>query len=154
MDHTRQYRFLLWRFWDDRPRMLFVGLNPSTANELTDDPTIRRLCVFARTWGYGGLYACNLFSYVSSIPEVLDREEVLHKANYPAIRMASGLSVLTVAGWGDGIKHAPLGSTVAKHVLEDILDAPMCFGLTQSGNPRHPLYLRADSKLVEVKQGG
>lgn len=154
-DHTRSYRFLLWRFWDERPRMLFVGLNPSTANELNEDPTIRRLCGFAQKWGYGGLYACNLYAYISSIPEVLDRVEAIHKGNYPAIKMATSLSNLTVVGWGDGIKHVPNGHTVAKHVREEYLNSPMCFGLTKEGNPKHPLYLNSETELAEfypVKQ--
>lgn len=88
LDTTRAYRFLLWRFWDERPRMLFVGLNPSTADELHDDPTVRRLCGFAKEWGYGGLYACNLYSYVSAYPEHLADSQAVHKANYPAIKMA------------------------------------------------------------------
>lgn len=152
MDNTRSYRFLLWRFWDERPRMLFVGLNPSTANELNNDPTIRRLSDFAESWGYGGLYACNLYAYISSLPEVLDRAEAFHKANYPAIKMASGLSVLTVAGWGDGIKHAPNGRIIAEYVRKEYLESPMCFGLTQSGNPKHPLYLPKGSELMEYQQ--
>jgi len=145
LDHTRSYRFLLWRFWDER----FVGINPSTANELNDDPTVRRLCSFARNWGYGGLYVCNLSAYISSLPEVLDREEAFHKANYPAVKMASSLSVLTVVGWGDLIKHVPNGKTVANYVVKEYLDEPMCFGLTKSGNPKHPLYLPGDAELKE-----
>lgn len=50
MDSERKRRFLLWRSWDDKPRMLFIGLNPSTANEISNDPTIRRLEGFAHRW--------------------------------------------------------------------------------------------------------
>ncbi len=152
LDHTRSYRFLLWRFWDERPRIHFNGLNPSSANELNDDPTVKRWCQFAKAWGYGGFYATNLSAYISSLPEVLDQQEAFHKANYPAIKMASGLSVLSVVCWGDLIKHIPNGKAVADHVIKEYLDSPMCFGLTKSGNPKHPLYLPDDAELMAYQE--
>jgi len=151
MDAKSKYRFLLWRFWDERPRMLFIGLNPSTANEISDDPTIKRLCSFAQEWGYGGLYACNLYSQVTPHPEELLPETRNHKANTPALQMAAGLSVLTVCGWGDGIKYVPDGDARAQRVYE-LVESPMCFGLTQSGNPKHPLYLPSDADLMEYEK--
>ncbi len=148
LDHTRSYRFLLWRFWDERPRVLFCGLNPSTANELEDDATVKRWFSFAKAWGYGGLYAVNLYPFITPHPEELVMPSCFHKANYPAIKMASSLSALTVACWGDGIKKVG-GEDVANHVREKYLNEPMCFGLTQSGNPKHPLYLPSDAELME-----
>ena len=150
MDSDRRHRFLLWRFWDERPRMLFIGLNPSTANELTDDPTVRRLSNFAQKWGYGGLYACNLYSYVTPYPKELLPEVSLHAANRPAIQMALKLAVLVVCGWGDGIEKVSHGKLHVQTVCE-WLEAPMCFGLTASGNPRHPLYLNEETELVDFQ---
>lgn len=152
LDHTRTYRFMLWRFWDDRPRVLFSGLNPSTANESENDPTVKRWIQFAQAWGYGGFYAVNLYPYITAYPKELVKGVAHHKANYPAIKMASSLSVLTVVCWGDGIKLVPGGLAVADHVIETYLDEPMCFGLTKSGNPKHPLYLPSDTELVEYSQ--
>lgn len=149
-DHTRAYRFLLWRFWDDRPRVLFNGLNPSTANELEDDPTVKRWTGFAQDWGYGGFYATNLYPFITPDPKELVAPSCYHKANYLSIQMASSLSVLTVACWGDGIKKIPNGKIVAEHVRATYLITPMCFGLTASGNPKHPLYLPSDAELVEL----
>jgi len=151
MDSERRHRFLLWRFWSDAPRMLFIGLNPSTANELTDDPTVRRLCDFAQGWGYGGLYACNLYSQVTPYPKELLPETRNHGANTPAIQMAVKLVVLIVCGWGDGIKNVMQGGQRVQAVRE-LLEAPMCFGLTASGNPKHPLYLPGDAQLEEYQQ--
>ena len=150
LDSERKYRFLLWRFWDERPRMLFIGLNPSTANELVNDPSITRLCGFARRWGYGGLYACNLYPYITPEPKDLLSEVRNHGANTPAIQMAVKLVVLTVCGWGDGIKSVPEGDSRARAVY-DMLEAPMCWGLTVSGNPKHPLYLPGDTELEEFE---
>ncbi len=151
MDHTRQYRFLLWRFWDERPRIHFNGLNPSTANENENDPTVKRWIQFAQAWGYGGFYATNIYPFITPHPEELVTPDCFHKANYPAIWMAAGLSAISVPCWGDGIKRVDGGLKVANHVLETYLTDPMCFGLTQSGNPKHPLYLNGNTKLVEYQ---
>ena len=65
----RNYRYALWRIWDDaKPYAMFIGLNPSTADETEDDPTIRRCMNFAKDWGYGGLCMTNLFAYRATIP--------------------------------------------------------------------------------------
>ena len=59
----RKYRYALWRIWDkSNPLIMFIGLNPSKANELKDDPTIRRVRRFAFDWGYGGVYMINYFN--------------------------------------------------------------------------------------------
>jgi hypothetical protein len=148
MDQERRYRFLLWRFWDERPRVLFVLLNPSTGNEMTNDPTIVRLCDFSERWGYGGFYLCNLYPQVTPDPKQLLPETRNHGANTPAIQMALKLTVLTVCGWGDGIRRIPDGDHRA-YAVYDMLESPMCFGLTKSGNPKHPLYLPVDTDLAE-----
>ena len=149
-DQHRAYRFVLWRFWNDAPRVLFIGLNPSTANELQSDPTIRRCIGFAQNWDYGGIYFCNLYSYVSTDPRLLSSEEALHRANIPAITMATSLSVLTVAAWGDGVELVENGKSVARHITK-IIEPSLCFGLTQKGNPKHPLYLPGGTELVDYK---
>lgn len=148
LDHYRQYRFLLWRFWDDRPRMLFVGLNPSTANELEDAPTIRRLCSFALSWGYGGLYACNVFSQITPYPNELRAETAIHPADTHAIQMVNELTALRVCGWGDGMEKADYGY-VRANTIKNYLKEPMCFSLTSKDNPKHPLYLPKDAELEE-----
>ena len=150
LDKDRKHRFLLWRFWDDRPRVLFIGLNSSTAHELTNDPTVNRWISFSQSWGYGGFYACNLSSQVTPHPEELLPETWNHRANIPAIRMALGLTVLTVCCWGDGINQVPDGKARVAEIF-GLLEGPMCFGLTASGNPKHPLYLPGDTDLVEFE---
>ncbi|MBA7658592.1 hypothetical protein ES703_66551 [subsurface metagenome] len=149
-DQHRAYRFVLWRFWKDAPRVLFVGLNPSTANELENDPTIRRCLGFADKWGYGGMYFCNLYSYVSTEPRLLSSEEALHAANIPAITMAKSLSVLAIAAWGDGVELVENGKSVAEHIRK-LIEPSLCFGLTQKGNPKHPLYLPSEAELVDYQ---
>ena len=64
----RIHRYGLWRIWDDAlPKVLFIGLNPSTADELKNDPTIRRCIGYAKDWGYGGYIMGNIYCFVISI---------------------------------------------------------------------------------------
>lgn len=65
----RVYRYSLWRLWDlNKPLALFIGLNPSTADETFDDSTIIRCTRFVQDWDYGGFYMGNLFAYVATKP--------------------------------------------------------------------------------------
>lgn len=146
LDSQRRHRFLLWRFWDDRPRVLFVGLNPSTANEAEDDPTVRRLCGFAQSWGYGGLYVCNVFSQITPNPRELLPKTAVHPADTHALQMVVELSALSICGWGDGIEKAVYG-IARSNTVRGYLNSPMCFGLTSKGNPKHPLYLPKNANL-------
>ena len=65
----RKYRYALWRNWDgSKPYAMIIGLNPSTADENENDPTITRCINFAKSWGYGGVCVTNLFAYCATVP--------------------------------------------------------------------------------------
>jgi hypothetical protein len=65
----RKYRYALWRTWDEsKPNVMIIGLNPSTADENENDPTITRCINFAKSWGYGGVCVTNLFAYCATVP--------------------------------------------------------------------------------------
>ncbi len=64
----RRYRYALLRRWGEGKNAMFIGLNPSTADETADDPTIRRCVSFAKAWGFGGLCMANLFAYRATNP--------------------------------------------------------------------------------------
>ena len=69
LSECRKYRFALWRTWDDsKPYVMFVGLNPSTADETTDDPTLTRCINYAKSWGFGGVCMANIFAYRATEP--------------------------------------------------------------------------------------
>ena len=67
-----KYRYALWRIWDEsKPAVMFIGLNPSTADEKESDPTITKVISFAKSWGFGAVYMCNSFPYISTNPDEL-----------------------------------------------------------------------------------
>ena len=69
-----KYRYSLYRIWDKKKKfVLFIGLNPSTADEGMDDPTIRRCSGYAQNWGYGGFMMVNLFAYRTTFPSNLKK---------------------------------------------------------------------------------
>ena len=69
LSNCRNYRYALWRTWDDeKGKAMFIGLNPSTADEIEDDRTIKRCISYAKQWGYGGIIMGNLFAYRTPSP--------------------------------------------------------------------------------------
>lgn len=70
LSDDRKYRYSLSRVWDEsKNKVMFIGLNPSTADETEDDPTIRRCINFAKSWGYVGLEMTNLFAFRATAPK-------------------------------------------------------------------------------------
>lgn len=137
----KKYRFALWRIWDEsRPYAMIVGLNPSTADEKEDDPTIRRCVQFARSWGYGGLCMANLFAFRATKPaDLFAASDPIGAGNDDWLIKLSESAGVVVAAWGNGGTH--LGR--AKRVTQLIPDLH-CLKLNRTGEPAHPLYLSAD----------
>ena len=139
----RLYRYALYRTWDEaKPRVMFIGLNPSTADESVDDPTIRRCRNYAFDWGYGGLIMGNLFALRATKPKVM----MAHVApigpenNYWLERLAREAEIV-VAAWGVSGSH--LGRD---KVVLGFMPQMRHLGLTKAGAPKHPLYLKANTK--------
>ena len=143
-----KFRYSLWRIWGKMAGdcLLFIGLNPSTASEIKDDPTIRRMVGFAKSWGFDGLYVGNLFSLVSANPDRLLKAppELLDGPNNKAIKRMRELSTLVVVGWGEWGVNAVIRS---EEVLSLLGEPVYCLKVNKSGEPTHPLYLPADTKL-------
>jgi hypothetical protein len=146
----RTYRYSLWRVWEpDKGVVAFCGLNPSTADETVDDPTIRRCIGFARDWGYGGLYMLNLFAFRATDPKDMKAAtDPVGPSNDAALAHHQKFCRLTVAAWG---VHGTFKGR-AEHVLRNVLvNGPVkCLGRTKDGCPKHPLYLPKSASLVEV----
>lgn len=145
---SRKFRYALWRIWDkQKDTLLFIGLNPSTANDVRDDPTIIRLVNFAKSWGFGGLYAGNLFSIVSANPDVLFLASSHEQPNGPndaAIKQMKKLCSTVLVGWGEWGQNA---RKRPDEVIALIGGKIFCLKVNKSGEPCHPLYLPASSKL-------
>lgn len=145
--YERQFRFTLGRTWDrDSGRACFVMLNPSTADEQQDDPTIRRVMRFARDWGYGGVDIVNLSPVVSSNPDdILKRwpPSIAYRTNRAEIVRQANAAEIVVLAWG-AHKVADLPSM--SHDLRLPWDLAHCLGVNANGSPKHPLYVRADTQ--------
>ena len=142
----RKYRYALWRRWKhNAPYVLFIGLNPSTANENEDDPTIRRCKRFASDWGYGAIYMANLFALRSTNPKnMLAHDEPIGANNDLVLTTLAHNSALIVCAWGAQGGHMERDEHVKALLSQYEL---FCLGVTKTGKPRHPLYIRADKQL-------
>ncbi len=137
------YRYLLWRQWNpEGPRVTFLMLNPSTADAASNDPTIRRCISFAQSWGYGSLEVVNLFAYRAVSPQALrGATDPVGPENDQYLLQAAARSACMVAAWGDGGHYQDRGRAVTALLITHSYDLS-CLGRTQSGCPRHPLYIR------------
>jgi hypothetical protein len=165
----RKYRYTLWREWwkDQLPRPMcrdcadvggaicpndghrcdpsiylqVIGLNPSTADEVQDDPTIRRCIDFAKQWGFGALCMTNIFAYRATDPLEMKRQSnpqgIANDMALIAIAQSAGL---IVAAWGTHGAHLNRGNHVV-NLLGEFGYKIHCLGKNADGSPKHPLYL-------------
>lgn len=143
----RTYRYALWRDFGDQlgeGYAMFIGLNPSTADEVADDPTIRRCMAFAKAWGYGALCMTNLFAFRATDPSDMKvvADPVGPHNDQHLLRLARDAGVI-VAAWGTNGTH--MGRDAAVRAMVPNLH---CLKKTREGHPGHPLYLRADLKPI------
>ncbi len=132
-----KYRYVLWRWWSRKPFAMFIGLNPSTADERHDDPTIRRCVGFASDWGYGGLCMTNLFAIrATDSQEIIKRFEPIGPENDKWLLRLSQSAGIIIAAWGTKGKYQQRNKIVC-----DMIKNMKCLGLTKVGHPRHPLYV-------------
>lgn len=159
----RRYRYNLWRRWSDEPMLMVIGLNPSTADEHANDPTVRRCIDYAKRWGLGGLHMMNLFAFRATNPAVM-------RAHYTALGARGGLREVLLenleehiipigqrvhqndggallAAWGHWGAFLSMSQTAVSRIAQEGIPVA-CLGLTQSGQPRHALYLLKGAQPV------
>lgn len=148
-----RYRYALTRRWASGPMALFIMLNPSTADAEVDDPTIRRCIGFAKREGCGALRVENLFAWRATKPdEMFAQADNAIGATDTAIREAAlAADGPIIAAWG-GDPRAEGRATVVVDILDDLSVKLMCLGTTNSGSPRHPLYVRRDAGLIDFSR--
>ncbi|MCW8842467.1 MAG: DUF1643 domain-containing protein [Rhodobacteraceae bacterium] len=136
------YRYDLTRVWDaSQKRVAFIMLNPSKATEAQNDPTIERCERRARTLGFGGFRAVNIFALRETDPKKMRAHPAPHgPENDRAVAEACDWADVIVAGWGAHGDHLGQGAAM-RAVLRATGREITCLGLTKAGHPRHPLYI-------------
>lgn len=145
----RTWRYRLWRRVGgpgSRGTCLWVMMNPSTADEITNDPTIARTLDYSRRWGFLRSEVCNAFAFRSTNPKGLERTpDPVGPDNERHVRQAAAEADLIVVAWGvAGLLHGQ-GKRVERWLRDYTLH---CLGTTKAGFPKHPLYLPASLRPV------
>lgn len=155
IDSTGKYRYSLVREWDQGlPRVLFVMLNPSTADAEKDDPTIRRCIGLAKNWGYGAIEVVNLFALRATSPKELRKVNVPEGIeNDKYISEAVSRAKMVIAAWGVNGTYLSRNADVEVLIGYDCSTDLYTLELTKGGHPRHPLYVRGDVQPVLYQKG-
>lgn len=141
------YRYTLTRVWNpDGPKALFVMLNPSTATEVQNDPTVERCERRARALGFGAFRVCNIFAYRATDPRVMRAQtDPVGPGNDAAIEESAHWADRILCAWGTHGAHLGRGPAV-----ETLLRANghrlYHLGLSKAGHPKHPLYIGYDQQ--------
>lgn len=148
----RNYRYTLWRPPLDNARVhqdapaVFVMLNPSTADEVQDDPTVRRCRGYSKDWGHNGTVVLNLYAYRSTDPNALKVvDDPVGPRNDDWLRIVAERYKRIVCAWGAhaSTERVKQFASIAQSCGAELL----CLGQNKDGSPKHPLYLRKDAPL-------
>jgi len=139
------YRYLLTRIWDGGgSKALFVMLNPSTATELQNDPTVERCERRARALGFGAFRVTNIFAWRATDPKAMRTSaDPVGPLNDAALQASVGWADMVVCAWGTHGAHLGRGATVAAMLRATGMPLQH-LGLSLQGHPKHPLYIGYD----------
>lgn len=141
----RTKRFVLFRQWDkSKPLATVIGLNPSTADGEEDDPTIGFVYRVLNNNGYGGFFMTNLFTMITPYPKDLITDDNFEHA-IEVWKSCAGFSKDVIFAWG---RFNTLGRELT---AERLFKSALCFDHLKNGSPRHPMYLKSDTKLKSFK---
>lgn len=172
----RKYRYTLWRtgLQDERELFVsafntmkragrekefvqFIGLNPSTADETTDDPTLKKCMKFAQRWGFGAMCMTNIFAWRATDPDVMKgQSDPVGPDNDKWLKEVADRAGLIIAAWGKHGDHMQRDL----EVLHDLLKGRKlhCLKLNDDGSPQHPLYISSLQEPIDyfgkVGRGG
>jgi len=134
------YRYQLSRIWDEqKPKVLFIMLNPSTADAVKDDRTIGRVINFSKSWGYGGVLVGNLYAFRSIDGKKLkDTDSPMGEDNIQHVQNLIGLVEKVIYAWGNNKKEPEW--------LRHLVDNPYCIDVSVKGVPKNPLRLKRELK--------
>lgn len=154
----QRYRYTLFRdLGMQGPQLTVVMLNPSTADAVKDDPTIRRVIGFAKSTGAGSLQVLNLFAIRATDPRaMLAADDPVGPQNDDhlarELKMAKDEGRFVLAAWGAHGGHRGRDF----HVLHRLVDGVewRCLGRTHQGHPKHPLYVPKSQQMVQFAASG
>jgi hypothetical protein len=148
-----RYRFQLWRCWNlSAMPVCFLMLNPSTADEVDNDPTVERCERRARMWGYGGLFVTNLFALRSTDPRALySATDPVGDGNDEMIVHTAARSSLVVCAWGKHGAHMERGLRVLRMLHQNNVK-PHALAMNVDRSPAHPLYLPYTFQPFEMEK--
>lgn len=141
LSNDRIYRYVLSRIWDEtKPAVMIIGLNPSTADETNDDPTITRCINFSKFWGYGGVHMLNLFAFRATSPQDMFKAPDpigIHNDRY--LDEYAQKCDKVICAWGNHGKFM-----TRSHDIKSKLTNLHYLKMNKSGEPAHPLYLKSE----------
>ncbi len=158
MSSCQKFRYQLWRIWGPDPHALFIGLNPSTADASLDDPTIRRCTHFTNRLGLRRFGMGNLFAFKSTDPRFLSIRsrkglEIIGPDNDMMLGDMISKADVIIPCWGalGGLdnRDRKVMAMIKRRAKPGVV--PLCLTTTLGGFPRHPLYLRNSTSMVEYK---
>lgn len=144
LDSKRIHRYYLYRIWNKYlPQLAFIGLNPSTANEDRNDPTINKIINITHHNRYGGFYMFNLFTIISPDPKVLHKDVDDFEYNLSIIKnFTQHLKMKIVFCWGNFETHG------RDKIIQELFKDVYALKINRNGSPAHPLYLPSVTKLI------
>ncbi len=153
----RRHRYTLWREWDlmfgdsSSPRFVnFICLNPSTATETLDDPTIKRCIRFSKRWGYDAMCVTNIFAYRATNPvDMMVQDDPVGPDNDAWLRQVATDASLVIAAWSGHASFKGRSSEVRALLRE--IGKPVHYlkmGSGKNPEPWHPLYLPNSTEPV------
>lgn len=150
----KKYRWWLWRRWSDLPLVIWIMMNPSTADHTKNDPTIFKIIRYSTRWGYGAALILNVYAFRTSRQNNLPQsmQEALGRSNVWwltfAMKFAKRKKLKVVCAWG--AKHGEAGMLI--RTLAAGLGVKLyCLELSQGGEPKHPLYLKESLNPVRME---
>lgn len=154
LSSCKKYRYSLSRdtglLTPDKGIVLFIMLNPSTADAFTEDPTIRRCMGFAKTWGHSGLVVGNLYALRATNPkELWKADNPIGRNNDYWLKQMMSETKDVVCAWGNNAQ--PDRAREFINIARELYVNLWCLGINKDGSPRHPLYIKADQKLISYK---
>ena len=141
----KKHRYYLSRKWSEKKQVVYILLNPSTANHINNDPTINRLISISKNLGYGGFKVVNLYTLITPFRyKLYQKKRKFSEKNKKIISNLIGKHNTVIYGWG-ATENEPIW-------LKNMVENPLCFEVNKNGTPKHPLYLSKETTLKEFQR--